>query len=251
MEKSCGLATVEFVDKIRELVEAENEPFEVKEVLGQTLVNKNWYRIEKDKPNETRLNSLKGLVDFVKTTVENNNCGLTLPLIIEASYTTMYVKTSLAKDSSRLTLAIVDPRIPKINFGYFMDIHKFIIQLQTCFEDTDNKKALLDKIKYISTESKVETVDNGISHTVTATQGVALKKEINIPPIVKLVGYRTYREVEQPETMYLLRAEDGGELALFEADGGEWQYKAQTKVSNYLRDALQQEIKDGTVVIVG
>lgn len=251
MENNNGLATVGFVEKIEELVKAENEPFEIQEVLGNTYVNKRWYEVEKNKPQETKLHSLKGLVDFVKTTVENNNCGLTLPLIIEASYTQMYVKTSLAEDSSRLTLAIVEPRIPNINFGYFMDIHKFIIQLQTCFEDTENKKALLEKIKYISAESKVETVDNGISHTVTATQGVALKKEINIPPIVKLVGYRTYREVEQPETMYLLRAEDGGELALFEADGGEWRYKAQNKVSTYLRNALQKEIEEGTVVVVG
>ncbi|QNM11755.1 MULTISPECIES: hypothetical protein [Bacillota] len=244
-------ATVEFVEKISELVKAENEPFHVENVLGKTFVNKRWYEVEKNKPEIMKLHSLKSLVDFVKTTVENNNCNLTLPLVIEASYTTMLVHTSLADDSSRVTIATVEPIKPDINFGRFIDIHNFIIQLQTCFADTENKKMLLDTIKYISTEAKVETVDNGISNTVTATTGVSLKKEISIPPIVKLVGYRTYREIEQPETMYLLRAEDGGKLALFEADGGEWQCVAQKRVSEYLYSELSEQIDSGKVVIMG
>lgn len=249
--ENINLATVEFVEKIEELVNGQKEEFEQVDVLGKTLVNKKWIEVQKNTPSPIPLNSLKSTITFIKTTIKNNNCNLTLPLIIESSHTDMYIRTSLAEDTSRVTLAQVSPTIPNICFGSFMDIQKFIIQLQTCFKDTENKSGLLENIKFLSTESKVETIDNGISQTVTATQGTALKKEINVPPIARLVAYRTYNEVEQPETMYLLRARDGGELALFEADGGSWKHESQRRVSTYLCTELAEEIKEGTVVVLG
>lgn len=249
--ENTSLATVEFIEKIEKLVEAKKEEFQQVEVLGKTYVNKNWNRVDPKQADAIRLHSLTAMVDFIKTTVENNNCKLTLPLIIEASHSDMKVMTSLAEDSSRVTVAIVEPNIPNIVFNRYMDKENFIIQLQTCFEDSLNKTNLLESIKYISSETKVASEDNGVSQVVTMKQGSQLKSEVQINPIAMLIGYRTYKEIDQVQTMYLLRLKDEGQLALFEADGGSWQYEAQLRVSKHLKEELTDLIDDGTVVVIG
>lgn len=40
-------------------------------------------------------------------------------------------------------------------------------------------------------------------------------------------------------------------MALYEADGGMWKLEAQRNTSDYLREALAEEIANGTVVVVG
>jgi hypothetical protein len=55
--------------------------------------------------------------------------------------------------------------------------------------------------------------------------GVHLKDQEKIQPRVKLAPYRTFPEVKQALSQFVLRARNQGEtieLALFEADGGRW-----------------------------
>ena len=169
-------ATVEFVEKISELVKAENEPFHVENVLGKTFVNKRWYEVEKNKPEIMKLHSLKSLVDFVKTTVENNNCNLTLPLVIEASYTTMLVHTSLADDSSRVTIATVEPIKPDINFGRFIDIHNFIIQLQMVIRKVHHQsESMQNSLGVMNTE--VNSSSENVNYIATTMEEITASME--------------------------------------------------------------------------
>lgn len=54
-------------------------------------------------------------------------------------------------------------------------------------------------------ENSVSTNDNGVTQTVEARQGVALNALIEIKPRVMLRPFRTFLEVEQPESEFLLR----------------------------------------------
>lgn len=250
--QELGIATVEFVGKIEELVVKAQEPrLAVEEVLGSTYVNEKWIKVKPEKCETVELNSLRALVEFVRTTVATNDDEFKFPLQIKVSHYRIELLSSLDKDLDRNTIATVTPINPAIVFDRFMSKEQFIIQLQTCFVETDNKIALLEQVRYLSDETKVETMDDGISQQVTAQKGVALRKDIQLQPIVRLVAYRTYKEVAQPETMYLLRAQDGGQLALFEADGGMWKYEAACNVVEYLQDELDGEIVDGLVVVIG
>lgn len=60
-------------------------------------------------------------------------------------------------------------------------------------------------------------------------------------PMIKLSPYRTFREIEQPESLFLLRMkrERGGVpyVALFEADGGQWKHDAITKIKMYFKES--------------
>ena len=95
--------------------------------------------------------------------------------------------------------------------------------------------------------------DDGFGLKVSQVSGTTIKKpeEFQINPIVRLAPYRTFTELTQPESRFLLRVRDGGEMALYEADGGMWKLEAQRNTSDYLREALAEEIANGTVVVVG
>jgi hypothetical protein len=62
---------------------------------------------------------------------------------------------------------------------------------------------------------------------------------------VMLQPYRTFREVGQPQSEFLVRLQSGEKLptvAVFEADGGSWQVEAIQKIVRFLRDGLQNEV---------
>ena len=125
--------------------------------------------------------------------------------------------------------------------------------MQTCFVNTDNKRNLLELISSFVESEKLEVADNGISQTVTVEKGSAVKSkdDVEVNPFVKLAAYRTYTEVMQPETMYLLRVKQGNRIALYEADGGKWKLEAQKRVAEYLHEGLSDLIEDGKVVVIG
>ena len=131
----------------------------------------------------------------------------------------------------------------------FRDHDKAIIELQTMFEQNEGTAYLLDLLSKISTDSNVITTDNGVSQKVEAMTGVNLKSRTPVKPRVKLRPFRTFQEVEQPESEFLLRLDDQGRVGLFEADGYMWRLQARQTIKAFLEEQLAEEIEAGTVVI--
>ena len=100
----------------------------------------------------------------------------------------------------------------------------------------------------ISLGAKVIYNDNGIATTITTQKGVALQTNEQIRPLVKLRPYRTFQEVEQPESIFLIRVSERG-ISFIEADGGMWKLAARETIKKFLEDRLDQEVNDGTVII--
>jgi len=123
----------------------------------------------------------------------------------------------------------------------FMPLEEFIIGLQwrvVAREDCMKLISLLSNVK----SDKVQTaLDDGVSQTVTAKTGIALVTEVKVPNPVTLCGFRTFREISQPATEYVLRLQQGRsgvEAMLCEADGGAWQLDAVARVRQWLVEAL-------------
>lgn len=95
----------------------------------------------------------------------------------------------------------------------------------------------------------MSTNDNGISQTVEARQGVALKTTVQIKPRVPLRPFRTFQEVEQPESEFLIRLDEEGNIGLFEADGGMWKLTARQTVKAFLEEKLADLVNSGAVYI--
>ena len=109
---------------------------------------------------------------------------------------------------------------------------------------------MLQLIKKVSKAESVELEDDGITQKVKAKNGVSLNWGVTTKPIVTLTPYRTFIEVEQPESEFLFRVRDNS-FALFEADGGAWKIKAKQNIRKFFNEKLKKEIDAGSVVIVG
>lgn len=131
--------------------------------------------------------------------------------------------------------------IPRVTIGSEMTQDQAIIELQSLYGDTPDRAYLLDLLSQISVEDGVTSTDNGVTQTVTARQGVALKEAVPVKPIVRLQPYRTFLEVEQPVSDFLLRVGQNGGITLYEADGGAWKLEAKNRIAGYLREAILQE----------
>lgn len=225
------------------------EKTEVIEVNGETYINGT--RLMPDTCNYKELNTLDAAIDFLHVTCRDGD--FEYPLIVATTYWNIEVYSSLDKYKKRNCILSVSPETPRISFNNYMDLEEFIIQLQTCFVDTNNKRNLLELISSFVESEKLEVADNGISQTVTVEKGAAVKSKdaVEVNPFVKLAAYRTYTEVTQPETMYLLRVKQGNRIALYEADGGRWKLEAQKRVAGYLREGLSDLIEAGKVVVIG
>lgn len=208
-------------------------------------------RLLPDYASNKRLNSLNATVDFLRTTCQGED--FTYPIIVSVTHGYIECYSSLDKYKRRDEILEVKPVVPNINFDCFMYLEQFIIQLQTCFMDTVNKQRLLELVSSFVESEKVEVSDTGISQKVVVEKGSSVKTKdaIVINPFVRLAAYRTYQEVEQPETVYLLRVKENNQIALFEADGGQWKVSAQANISKYLREKLADLIEQDKVVIVG
>ena len=122
------------------------------------------------------------------------------------------------------------------------------IAMRTRFQETADTVYALKLLSDICCGAKVVYNDNGIATTVTTQKGVALQSNEQIRPIITLKPYRTFQEVEQPESIFLIRVNERG-ITFTEADGGMWKLKARQIIKAFLEEQLAEEITSSGVYI--
>lgn len=138
--------------------------------------------------------------------------------------------------------------VPGWNEKVTLGFEEAQIALRTRFQETQDTLYAMKLVSDISLGAKVIFNDNGIATTITTQKGVALQTNEQIRPLVKLRPYRTFQEVEQPESIFLIRISERG-IAFIEADGGMWKLKAREVVKAHLEDKLSAEVEGGSVII--
>lgn len=96
----------------------------------------------------------------------------------------------------------------------------------------------------------IKSTDNGVTQEATVKTGVVLKDTVPVKPIVELQPYRTFLEVDQPVSKFLLRVDEHGRAGLLEADGGAWKLEAKRRIAAWLSNELKEEIDAGKVVVM-
>lgn len=199
-------------------------------------------------PDTLSLSSLEALVTMVRTEAEN----MTKPLYITIpNHLTVRCFGQPEPDARYFRQVYYEAKatdVPGFQDG-FREQEKAIIELRSRFAPSEGVDYLLDLLSRISKDSGVTTNDNGISQTVEARQGVALKANVQVRPRVSLRPFRTFQEVEQPESEFLLRMDEEGRIGLFEADGGMWKLTARRTVKAFLESALEEAVAAGAVYI--
>lgn len=128
-------------------------------------------------------------------------------------------------------------------FNAFVSNSAFMIAIQTLFHEGHNDWEKVTRvISTIKEERVTQSQDDGMAQQVTAKAGIAIVSEVEVPRVVTLKPFRTFREVEQPHSQFVLRlqAKQGQmpEIALFEADGGKWKLDAIEAIKDYLDEKL-------------
>lgn len=136
---------------------------------------------------------------------------------------------------------------PEFQFGRFMDIEMFIIEMQAKFVQDETTAKILSIVGNI-TDGQINTfTDDGITQGVTVKTGIARVVNTDVPNPVTLAPFRTFTEVAQPEGRFVFRLKAGGagdrpSVALFEADGGAWQIEAIKRLRDWLRMKVPEEV---------
>ena len=127
--------------------------------------------------------------------------------------------------------------VPGWESGSKLSFEEMQIAMRTRFQDSVDSEYVMKLLSDISTGAKITFNDNGIATTVVTAKGVALQGATQIKPIVILKPYRTFQEVEQPESTFLIRISERG-ISFTEADGGMWKLKARETIKAFLEERL-------------
>lgn len=199
-----------------------------------------------DRASQFTVNSLDSICKLVRKEVD---CFDGFLFIRVSDFNRVTVHTTLLENMDRTVAYVAESDVPRFHSGYMGQADR-IIQLRSLFIPNEDTNYLLNLLSKITDESNVSTTDNGVTQTVEAKRGISLKENVAIKPIVKLRPFRTFLEVEQPESEFLLRIREGGDVGLFEADGGVWELEAKQNIANYFEHELSDLIKERKVVVM-
>ena len=140
------------------------------------------------------------------------------------------------------------PGCETFRFGSWMDPENFIIAAQQGFQRVkveNDDGSMVKDLDYvlgiaskITAEQSTENSDDGFAQRVAIKQGIALKAETILKPMVNLAPYRTFAEIDQVLSTFVFRArvnQGSAHLALFEGDGGRWKLAAVAAIKAWLQ----------------
>lgn len=206
------------------------------EIDGYEYSDKKLYRIDPPSVSPVRLSTLDSLIAIINDPGEFKD--MNLGMIHVESPTRVTVKSRLIHDHFRDTYFECVAELPELSFDRYLSAEEFNIMLQANFIGNEDREKVLMVVGNIRSE-QVQTVgDDGISQQVEVKAGIARVATANVPNPVALRPFRTFLEVEQPESSFVLRMKEGPHIALFEADGGKWQLEAMKNIQSYIKKHL-------------
>lgn len=238
-----GTQLAKMIDKIVSLKETK-----IFEIGGQTYADASLTRIPPhvDRPDCISVSGLDSICKLIRTELEK--VGTTIMVQVKSN-DTVEVMTTYLSDFSRNTLYRAKADAPGLYTG-FRGREVALIELRSLCIPNEGTAYLLDLLSRMTNENSVSTNDNGVTQTVEARQGVALNAVVEIKPRVMLRPFRTFLEVEQPESEFLLRVDPDEGIGFFEADGGIWKLEAKKNIADYFLKNMGDLIDAGKVVVM-
>lgn len=222
---------------------------EVLDINGGKYVDKDVHRVDKElRASAIQMNTLTSLVDYLKAGVDSMADKMLVQVV---SPMKVRVLSMLDADRKREELVDVEAMIPDFEYGRYMGNERFIIALQSKFIANDDRALLLQFAGTVKDESIAQYGDDGVTQKATIKTGITSVGDAVVPNPVKLRPFRTFIEVEQPESAFVFRMRQaeghGVECAIFEADGGAWKNAAMKSIKEYLQYELA-ELPQFTVI---
>ena len=223
---------------------------EVLEIAGKTYCTKNLQRYDiEEMAVPLTACSLTSLLDYLAERSEELRESM---IVHVESPTKVRLLSGLIKERRREELFCVETYPNGFQFDRYYSQEDFVINMQTAFQQTDETKLILAVAGNVENKTVSNYGDDGTSQKATISRGIAGKADVEVPNPVRLQPYRTFLEVDQPESKFVFRISEGrdGEpmFKLVEADGGLWKYDAVNAIKEYLRDNIKDHDR---IAIIG
>lgn len=215
---------------------------------GVDYADRSFSAVLRPVPQEIVVHTLQAVVDYCRHEMEDGERYL------------IHIKgPDLVCIRSRLSLDLRQREIflsaglvmREFAFGVEHDVEQFVIQLQSLFVQDATTERILGLVGNITAEARTTVEDDGVTQRVTAKAGIARVEEREVPNPVTLRPYRTFTEIEQPASSFVLRIKgDGRKCALYEADGGAWKNEAISSISGWLGGRLGDLVESGVITIL-
>jgi hypothetical protein len=199
-------------------------------------------------PVAIALNTLSGLVAYIEADIDGAVAAGAIAIHVVSEGKVTLISGIFGRSQNRKCFAgsVLESLFGTntFQFGKFYDLEEFNIKLRTLFDQSAEREELLRLLGNIKEERVRTTEDDGISQTVIARVGIASVAEVRVPSPVTLRPYRTFREIWQPASPFIVRLRPGDEdelptVALFEADGGQWKLEAINLIAEYFKDKVE------------
>lgn len=215
---------------------------------GYTYTDKQLHVVQEPRVPTLTFHTLDGLVNTLSA--EHEWFEAPLLISVEDEETVKVCSAISSIDRQREVPYIVRAELVDIPFDRKLDYETMMITLKSKFVETPELLDLVQLLGTITEENSAKLSDDGFTQTVVVRKGIALKDNKVVNPRVRLKPYRTFCEVDQPESEFLVRLSEGGYVALYEADGGAWKLQARRNVADYLKSALSVLVEAGEVIVV-
>ena len=231
-------------------LKAESMDPKVVEINGDTYCDKQLTRYHRFPfADAINISTLTALVDYIKGKPEELRESMILHV---ESPTTVRLYSGLIDERKREHLIRAEAIINQFSFDHAYDQERFLIELQANFLETEDLKTIMQVAGNIKSGTTANYSDDGVSQKTTVKMGVELN-DVIVPNPVKLRPYRTFAEIEQPESSYVFRIMDtnrGPAFKLVEADGGLWKNGTMKKIKEYLEYELAEELKEHHITVI-
>jgi hypothetical protein len=199
-------------------------------------------------PAAVECSTLQGLVDLFANDLDDLKPEDLLVQIDSPTSVEIISKVSDEYGRRRVWASADYPEVSTFAFGAWLDPENFIIKAQQGFQRVkveNDDGSLVKDLDYvlgvaskITAEQATDHEDDGFAQRVAVRQGVTLKAETILKPMVNLAPYRTFAEIDQVLSQFVFRARiNNGAvgLALFEGDGGRWKISATAAIKAWLQ----------------
>ena len=221
---------VNAMDKILEL----RKPNTIKDEYDREYMIRGYEKVKETTFPTLQTNSLQSIIDYVKENKENY-----FVINIESHKKVKLISRPFGKHQQRDEFIIATAMTPNYITGRYQEQEDFIVNLLTCFEESEGREYALSIASHMVEGKEVKVADDGITQRATLSQGVSTLKDEEVNPFINLVPYRTFLEVEQPKSLFLIRLRKGPTVAIFESDGGAWKYQAIQNIVDYFENELE------------
>lgn len=186
--------------------------------------------------------TLSGLVDYLDCEIDPLERH---KLIFQVQdYNLVYLLGNLQphNENNRFVFATAQCIKNTFKFNQWHLVEEFIISMQTSFEPSVQTEAIINLVGKIVSEHVKTTEDNGFAQTVQIRTGLTTKAEVQVQNPVSVHPWRTFTEIDQPETLAVLRfrkvKDDQLQVALFDSACEWWRRYAIMSIKHWLVDKV-------------